>query len=483
MPLAVGAVRALGGTDTGPATSSRAALETGESLPGGNATARKSVDNANAFSLASGNMPFEKELDFKVGNGIFKKTWVSAPASTDSSDGLGPLFNSRSCQSCHLKDGRGHPPVANFPEDEAISMFLRLSIPAQTEEQRAALAAHRLDVIPEPTYGTQLQNLSIQGIDAEGKMRIDYEDVRVRLGDGEVVTLRKPAYVIERLAYGPLHPQAMLSPRVAPQMIGLGLVEAVPEAQILAYADPEDRDGDGVSGRPNRTWSADEGRVALGRFGWKAGIASIRDQAASAFAGDIGISTPPVPKHSGDCTEKQTRCLEAPNGASARHDGQEAGNQMLDLVTFYSRNLAVPARRGEGDDIVLAGKRLFHSTGCAACHRPKLMTGEAVPDQGHLSRQLIWPYSDFLLHDMGEGLADHRPEGEASGREWRTAPLWGIGLTQTVSGHELLLHDGRARGVKEAILWHGGEAQKARDAFASLSKEERENLIAFVKSL
>lgn len=459
------------------------APEPGENLPAGEATSRKSFDNANAFSNSSGNMPFEKELDFKVGNGIFKKTWVSAPASTQSSDGLGPLFNSRSCQSCHLKDGRGHPPAANFPEDEAISMFLRLSIPPQNDEQKALIAAHRIDVVPEPTYGTQLQNLAIQGFDAEGKMHITYEEVPVELAGGEVVHLRKPTYSIDRLAYGPLHPDTMLSPRVAPQMIGLGLVEAVPAEQILAYADPEDRDGDGISGRANVVWSLEEQRPMLGRFGWKAGVPTIRQQAASAFAGDIGISTPLVRQPAGDCTPVQKRCLEAPNGNSARSDGAEASNQMLDLVAFYSRNLAVPPRRNADHPDILAGKKLFYEIGCASCHRPKLMTGEVRGSDAHLSHQLIWPYSDFLLHDMGEGLADNRPEGEATGREWRTAPLWGIGLTATVSGHEFLLHDGRARGVKEAILWHDGEAKAARDAFAALSREEREKLIAFVNSL
>ena len=457
--------------------------EPGESRPGGDATSRKSTDTTNAFSNSSGNMPFEKELDFKVGDGIFKKTWVSAPSSTTSSDGLGPLYNSRSCQSCHLKDGRGHPPAANFPGDEAISMFLRLSIPPETEAQKAALAAHKINVVPEPTYGTQLQNLAIQGQDAEGKMHIDYEDVAVTLAGGDVVHLRKPTYSIDRLAYGPLHKGTMLSPRVAPPMIGLGLVEVVPEEEILQFADPDDRDGDGISGRPNRVWSLESGAVMLGRFGWKAGVPSIRQQAAAAFAGDVGISTTLVHKPAGDCTQPQTACRQAPNGEDPRHDDAEASNQMLDLVAFYSRNVAVPRRRNADAPQVLEGKKLFHEIGCAACHRPKLMTGKAPAGEEHLSHQLIWPYSDFLLHDMGPGLADGRPEGVARGGEWRTSPLWGTGLTRTVSGHEFLLHDGRARGVEEAILWHGGEAQKARDAYAALARAERERLIAFVNSL
>ena len=220
----------------------------------------------------------------------------------------------------------------------------------------------------------------------------------------------------------------------------------------------------------------------LGRFGHKAGNATVRQQSAGAFAGDIGISSPLVPHASGDCTPRQAACLDAPNGNTDSHDNAEISQELLDLVVFYSQNLAVPRRRGHDDPEVLAGKALFNQIGCAGCHRPKLHTGQAQ-GQPHLSNQLIWPYTDLLLHDMGEGLADGRPEGVANGQEWRTAPLWGIGLTPTVNGHSFYLHDGRARNLTEAILWHGGEAQGARDAFAALSPEERAKLIAFVNSL
>jgi len=440
------------------------------------------VDNSNAFSNSSGNMPFRKELDFKVGNGIFRKLWVSAPASTSSSDGLGPLYNARSCQRCHLKDGRGHPPEANFPDDDATSMFLRLSIPPKTQEQRQLLAARKINVIPEPTYGGQLQDFAIQGHDAEGKMHIEYADRPFVFPDGGKVMLRKPAYSIDRLAYGPLHPDAMLSPRVSPQMIGLGLLEAVPEAQIRALADPDDKDGDGISGRPNELWSKDKTRLVLGRFGWKAGNPTVKAQSAGAFEGDIGISNPIARNAWGDCTVKQSRCREAPNGSSAKLGNVEAGEKFLNLVTFYAQNLAVPRRRNPDSPDVLAGKKLFYEVGCVQCHQPKFKTG-TLEGQPHLSGQLIWPYTDMLLHDMGEGLADNRPEGVASGREWRTSPLWGIGLTPIVNGHSFYLHDGRARNLEEAILWHDGEAKGARDAYAGLGQEDRERLVAFVNSL
>ena len=457
-------------------------LEPGEDKPGGGATSRGSVENANAFSLSSGNMNFKRELDFKIGNSIFRRNWVSAPASTDSTDGLGPLFNSRACQACHLKDGRGHPPLSTDVPDDSGSMLVRLSVPAATQDDKEKLEAHSVNSLPDPVYGGQLQDRSIQGHKGEGKLKIEYTERPVTLAGGEVVNLREPHYELVELGYGPISPGIMISPRVAPQMVGLGLLEAVPEEQILANADPDDEDKDGISGKPQRVWSREQEKVTLGRFGWKAGVPSIAQQAAEAFAGDIGISSTMMPFPSGDCTEKQPGCLAAPSGVSPKHDNAEVSDELFDLVTFYSQNLAVPARRAPDDPEVLKGKELFYNSGCAACHRPKFMTGD-VPGQPHLSRQLIYPYTDMLLHDMGEGLADRRPEGAADGREWRTPPLWGIGLTEKVSGHTLFLHDGRARNVTEAILWHDGEGQKSRDAFAALPKQDRDRLIAFVNSL
>ena len=457
-------------------------LEPGEQAPGGGATSRGSTSTANAFSLSSGNMDFKRELDFKIGNAIFRKTWISAPSSIDASDGLGPLFNSRACQNCHLKDGRGHPPFSSDVPDDSGSMLVRLSVPAATEEEKDRIAAHSVNSLPDPTYGGQLQDFAIQGFAAEGKLNIDYTEREVKLADGEVVKLRAPSYRLTDLAYGPISPDVMISPRVAPPMIGLGLLEAVPEEQILANADADDASKDGVSGKPNRVFSREHDQVMLGRFGWKAGVPTIAQQAAEAFAGDIGLSTTMMPFPSGDCTETEKTCLGAPNGNSPKYQNVEVGDELFNLVTFYAQNLAVPARRKPDSPEVLKGKELFYTVGCASCHQPKFVTGE-VPGQPHLSHQLIWPYTDMLLHDMGEGLADGRPEGAATGSEWRTPPLWGIGLTETVSGHTLFLHDGRARNLTEAILWHGGEADAARDKFAALSKADRDALLAFVNSL
>lgn len=453
-----------------------------EALPGGNATTRESYDTPNAFSHPSHGIGLEGEAKFKVGNGVFRKLWVSAPSSTKSSDGLGPLFNSRSCQNCHLKDGRGHPPSANRPDATAESMVLRLSIPAQNDEQRRLLAERRVNTIDEPTYGEQLQNMAVRGLDNEGHMHISYDEVPVTLKDGTQVNLRRPTYRVEALKAGPLHADAMLSPRIAPQMIGIGLLEAIPDAQILAHADPNDSDGDGISGRVNEVWSAQRKDVAIGRFGWKAGKATVADQTASAFAGDMGLSTHLDPRNAGDCTTQQPICQNAPHGARERDGGVEVGAKLFDHVVFYAQNVAVPLRRNMDDAQVRRGKAVFHALGCQSCHVPSFVTGD-VDGQPHLSRQRIWPYTDLLLHDMGEGLADNRPEGVADGREWRTAPLWGIGLTQMVSGHTLFLHDGRARSIEEAILWHGGEAQSARDGYAELAREDRDALVRFVESL
>jgi CxxC motif-containing protein (DUF1111 family) len=302
------------------------------------------------------------------------------------------------------------------------------------------------------------------------------------LADGETVSLRAPHYTLTDLGYGPISPDIMLSPRVAPPMIGLGLLEAVPEEQILALAQSEAASSAGISGKPNQVWSREYDKVMLGRFGWKAGIPTIAQQAAEAFNGDIGISSTMIPAGSGDCTEKEPDCLNAPSGNSPNYQNVEVGDDLFKLVRFYSQNLAVPARRQPDDAQVLHGKAIFYQSGCASCHNPKFMTGE-VPGQPHLSHQLIWPYTDMLLHDMGDGLADNRPEGAATGNEWRTPPLWGVGLTGTVSGHTLFLHDGRARNVTEAILWHGGEAEPARNKFAALSHSDRDALLAFVNSL
>lgn len=446
--------------------------EPGEANSGGSATVRKT--DHNAFSLPSANLSPTRRLDFSVGNSFFRSPWVIAPSTTTARDGLGPLFNTNGCQNCHIKDGRGHPPTPGAPN--AVSMLVRLSIPDQPPY---AKLIERLGVVPEPVYGGQLQDMAVPGVVPEGKVRVDYEPVNVSFKDASVIELRKPLLKITQLGYGPLHPDTRFSARIAPPMIGLGLLEAISDADILRNAKPRDGDKQAIVGRPNWVWDDARQKTVLGRFGWKAGQPSLNQQNAHAFSGDMGLSTRLMPFD--DCTDAQIACKRAPNGDGA--DGEpEVSDNILRLVLFYTRNLAVPARRDVDAPQVLAGKNLFYQAGCQSCHTPKFTTAKKAAEP-ELANQVIRPYSDLLLHDMGEGLADNRTEFQASGRDWRTPPLWGIGLTQAVSGHTQYLHDGRARNLLEAVLWHGGEAQAARQQVLSFNAEQRDALLAFLNSL
>lgn len=456
-------------------TNDFSAAEAFEANQGGAATVRPSA-TADAFSQPSANIGFDRELDFKVGNGLFKKLWVSSPSSTLASDGLGPLYNARSCQRCHLKDGRGHPPEGQG--DSAVSMLVRLSVPGGTAPPEIA---DYIATAAEPTYGSQLQDFAVPGHAAEARVSVSYREEIVALSGGETALLRRPAYRLEDLGYGPMHPETMLSARVAPQMIGLGLLAAIPAEAILARADRDDADGDGISGRAQIVMSAEHAVPMLGRFGLKAGQPTIREQSAAAFLGDIGIATSLHPEGFGDCTDAQAICRAAPDGATEAHDGAEISDEGLRLVSFYSANLGVPARRDVNDPQVLDGKRVFYETGCISCHTPKFVT-HRLADQPEQSFQLIWPYTDLLLHDMGPGLADGRPEARATGQEWRTPPLWGIGLTKQVSGHSQFLHDGRARSLLEAVLWHGGEAESQKQRVIDMDPADRSALIRYLES-
>ncbi|MDK3019487.1 di-heme oxidoreductase family protein [Pseudodonghicola flavimaris] len=461
---------------TAPATGF-AAAEAFEDRPAGAATVLKA--DKDAFAQPSANMAFESLLDFRLGHGMFEKLWVSSPSSTLASDGLGPLYNARACLSCHPRDGRGHPPAAG---EAALSLVLHLARPVGVAGDPALAAVPGFQpTAPDPTYGRQLQNRAVVGLAPEYRLGLSYDRIEIPLAGGESATLHAPRYRLEELSAGPLAPDTAWSPRVAPAMIGLGLLEAIPATDILAHADPEDADGDGISGRANIVWSEVYRRPMLGRFGLKAGQPTVAEQSAHAFSDDIGISTPLFPAAWGDCTAAQPECRGAPHGdGDAR--GQEIDAEAFGKLVYYSRNLAVPARRDSGTPEVLRGKQVFYDTGCPACHVPKFVT-HRLEDRPEQSFQLIWPYSDMLLHDMGPGLADDLVEGRATGAEWRTAPLWGIGLTRTVEPRAGFLHDGRARSLLEAILWHGGEAQPHRDRVIALSPADRSALVRFLESL
>ncbi|MFH0235560.1 di-heme oxidoredictase family protein [Vibrio diabolicus] len=436
---------------------------------GGQTSVKK--EGANAYSLPAANLPMSKRLDFSVGNSFFRNPWVQAPASTDARDGLGPLFNTNGCQNCHIKDGRGHPPEQN--DLHAVSMLVRLSIPAMTSEQKTAYI--RDGVIPEPTYGGQLQDFALQDQTPEGKIEITYTDVPVKFKDGATVTLRKPHLNITDLGYGDMHPDTEFSARVAPPMIGLGLLESIPDETLLAWADAQDANKDGISGKVNKVWDIEKDDFSIGRFGWKAGQPTLMQQNAAAFNGDVGLTSHLFPNE--NCTSKQSICDDMPNGGKP-----EVSENILDFVEFYSQHLAVPIRRNMNNPSVKLGQKIFAASGCESCHKTSVKTAKR-PELPALSEQLIHPYTDMLLHDMGEGLADNRPEYLANGREWRTAPLWGIGYTEEVNGHSYFLHDGRARNLMEAVLWHGGEAETAKQNVLALNKKERDALIAFLNSL
>ena len=420
-----------------------------------------------AFSRPAPNLSLVRRGDHFAGNSFFQNAWVTAPASTKARDGLGPLFNTMSCQSCHIKDGRGRPPRVG---EDMVSMLLRVSEP---KGQRKA--PPHLGVLPHPSYGIQIQSRAVQGVKPEAKPRIEWDEFEGKYADGTSYSLRRPKYILESPAYGRVGRQLEISGRVAPVLVGVGLLDTLDEKTILRGEDPDDKDGDGVSGRANWVWDVQKGGRSIGRFGWKAEQPNIRQQVAAAFSEDIGITSSLFPAES--LTAQQAVSVRVPDGGRP-----EVSDEILKMVTFYCKTLAVPARRGHESKSILEGEFHFRSIGCTKCHTETMVTGND-PKFPELSSQQIHPYTDMLLHDMGEGLADNRPVFEASGREWRTPPLWGIGVIFRVNRHNELLHDGRARNFAEAILWHGGEAERSKQAFVELPASERRKLLAFLKSL
>ncbi|MDE2966960.1 MAG: c-type cytochrome [Chloroflexota bacterium] len=444
--------------------------DTANLFSGGETTATNVTRNA--FSFSARNLDREQRRRFELGDSFFEQNWVTAPSSTEARDGLGPTFNAQSCSSCHALDGRGRPPFSN--DDPERGLLLRLSLPEEFRELFApdTLAAPKGGPVPDPVYGNQLQDRAIQKVQPEGRMVITYVEVHGTYADGSTFTLLKPTYSVGEPAYGPPHEALQISPRVAPSVFGSGLLEAIPVEILELLADPDDEDGDGISGRIHMIWNPDSGQFDVGRFGWKATAPSVRLQSANAFLGDIGITSSIHDQQ--NCPEAQTACRSAIPGGDP-----EVSDERFEAVVFYSQTLAVPAARGYSTR--KRGAELFFAAGCHLCHVPKLTTGEHEIDA--LSDQVILPYTDLLLHDMGPELSDNRPVHDAAGSEWRTPPLWGIGLIEAVNGHNRLMHDGRARGVAEAILWHGGEAEASREAFRNMSAEDRQALIDFINSL
>ena len=426
---------------------------------GGPATVHDTTPRA--FGFPARVLQAKERRAFAVGNAFFKENWVEAGASTAGRDGLGPLFNARSCSACHFKDGRGRPPL---PGETAVTGFLlRLGVPR-----------HEGPDLPHPVYGGQLQDRSVWGHGAEARIVIDYEAVKGEFADGEPYELQRPIYRLEDVAYGALGDSIVIGPRVAPQVIGLGLLEAIPDEVLVEHSDPDDDNGDGISGRVH--WiETPAGERAIGRFGWKATRATVRSQSAGAFQGDIGITSSLFPTET--ATAAQSERFEVISGGSP-----ELSDHKLGRVTFYTAVLAVPAQREPEHPEVVRGAKLFDSIGCAHCHVPVARTGDVAVIDAY--RNVAFrPYTDLLLHDLGEGLADAKRDGDAQKTEWRTPPLWGLGLIDTVNGHTRLLHDGRARDFEEAVLWHGGEAESSRKRYTELDKADRAALLRFLRSL
>lgn len=434
----------------------------------------------NAFSFPLANLDDDERTRFAIGNSFFKRNWVEAPASTTARDGLGPHFIARACAGCHLLDGRGAPPDWSRtigPEpDPTVALLLRLSVPGTP-------AAHA-GVVPEPTYGDQFNNAAIPGVKPEGRVEITNQPIHGRFADGTRYTLQQPQYHLVDLGYGPMASGVMVSPRIAPQLAGVGLLEAITEADIEGNARTQAAAAGPVKGQVNRVWDEFANAERVGRFGWKANVASLARQTAGAFNGDMGITTSVFAQEG--CTAAQADCLAAPSGGPAQGKAPEIDDENLAQVVFYQATLAPVARRQPAEPQVLRGQALFAQAQCTACHRPSYVTGEGPfppMTSSKLARQRIWPYTDLLLHDMGAALADGRPDFQANGNQWKTPPLWGVGLIRAVNGHQRLLHDGRANGVLEAVLWHGGEAKPAQERVLKMSAAERAALVKFVESL
>lgn len=401
-------------------------------------------------------------IAFAAGRSLFNQMWVIAPSQDDDIDGLGPLYNSISCLACHPGNGRGSAP--NGPDEKMRAMLVRLSTPSD----------NLFYAKPHPVYGGQLQEFAVPNVPAEGRAEVHYENANITLSDGEIVSLRKPMIKLVEPGYGEFG-DILTSARIGPALVGMGLIEAIDEQAIIEWHDPDDANNDGISGRAN--WLTNEAthQPQIGRFGYKANISSLAEQTASAFQEDLGLTSAIFPVE--NCSSQQTDCQQAESGGAP-----ELAEKQLDAVNFYLQFLAIPSQRDPTHPTVIKGKTLFSEAGCAACHRPQIKTSAHAKPAAFANR-LISPYSDFLLHDMGEQLADHRPDNGATGKEWRTAPLWGIGLADTVGDEVGYLHDGRARNLLEAILWHGGEAQKSRDVVITMPKQHRDALITFLKSL
>lgn len=403
--------------------------------------------SSRSFTLPAPGLTAKEAQLHAEGDAAFDATFVTAPAPIN--PGLGPRFNNTSCVGCHINNGRGMP--------EMGQALIRASLPTNTGQS----IDPQQGVVPIPNIGTQIRDRATQGEAPDAQVSLTWTEIHDHYPDGTPYHLRQPTVKLAPAAANqPLPTALQTSLRIPPPVFGVGLLEAVPEAQLAALADPDDRNRDGISGRINHVWNPLSKSTAIGRFGLKANTPNLLVQTASAYVHDMGVTNPVFPE--GD-------------------HKPEIDQTTLDQATFYVQSLGVPARTQLDDPVVRQGEQLFVNANCAACHVATLKTGKSHVSV--LTHQTIHPYTDLLLHDMGPGLADGRPDFEANGQEWRTAPLWGLGLTQTVLPYAGYLHDGRARTIAEAILWHGGEAQRSRQQFIAMQPDDRNALLKFLNSL
>lgn len=431
-------------------------IDVEEFSQGGATTVYK--EGPDAYSHPAANLSEQNQQRFLKGDALFNQRFVTNPAPLFG--GLGPAFNQASCITCHVRDGRSQVPSS--ATDFSSGLLMRLSMPGADALTGAPLAVSG--------FGNQLQSKAVIGSQAEGNINIAYVDREIEYADGSTVMLRQPVYTIVN-SYIPVPANALLSPRMAPPVFGLGLLEAISESDILAHADESDANGDGISGRANYVWDITNQQTRLGRFGWKANQPDLNQQTAAAYWGDMGLTSS---YFTSENCHGQTNCASFDTTINI-------SNEEVQTTSFYVKTLGVPGVRDLNREDVQKGRNVFYELGCNGCHQPRFTTGNYAITE--LSNQVIYPYTDLLLHDMGSELADGRPDFLATGNEWRTPPLWGIGLTQTVNPNAGFMHDGRARTLEEAILWHGGEAETSREGFKKLTKNEREKLILFLESL
>ena len=374
---------------------------------------------------------------FSIFHGIFNR-----------SSGLGPNFNNASCGGCHVDNGRG-PTKFSASNISGSRMVVKVSL----RGLQASGAPRNV-----PGVGEQLLDHKVSGA---RKVEIDltWKELAGKYPDGTKYSLRRP--LLNYRIRGMSRRKLITSLRMTPPVIGPGLIEAIPDYRILEYNDPNDADGDGISGHPNYVPDVRSGTMKIGRFGFRASHTTVEQQSSGALVNDIGITNPIFfdPAKPIEFTEDQ-----------------------LTLLTIYQKIAGVPPAINQDDSRVISGKSLFQSVGCNKCHRMTMSTDEYIDPE--LSNQEFHPFTDLLLHDMGAGLADKRDEFSAKGFEWRTTALWAIGFTRRLAGGKTTyLHDGRARTIEEAILWHGGESAQSRDLFKQLPKDQRDDMLAFLDSL